>query len=71
MKLSPDTELLLDAISLVYGGACILPEDIDDAVSHTLTKLGKCACVAGKSPKEKRAFLIGYAERIKDENSAV
>lgn len=63
MNISPDSEDILKAISVINGGASIVPEDLDAAVSHAISSLGKDsiqACV-GKSPKEKRMFLIGFS----------
>ncbi len=60
---SPDTEMILDAISKIRGGASIVPEDLDAAVSHIISEIGGDAMklCAGKNPNFKRGFLICYA----------
>lgn len=60
---SPDTDVILEAISRINGGASILPEDLDGAVSQMISTLGGDAMrmCAGKNPIAKRWFLIGYA----------
>lgn len=61
--LSPDTEDILDAIATINNGASIVPDDLDDAVSHTISKLG-CEAIAaccGKPREFKRSFLIAAA----------
>lgn len=63
MRISPDVERVLEAINVIKGGASIVPEDIDSAVSHVLSSLPRKAmreCI-GLSPAQKRAFLLGYA----------
>lgn len=63
MIMSPDVERILEAINTIKGGASIVPEDIDAAVSHVLSSLPKNArmdCI-GMRPEQKRAFLLGYA----------
>lgn len=61
--LSPDTEDLLDAIATLNGGASIVPDELDSAVSHAISKLG-CEAIAaccGKPQQFKRGFLIAAA----------
>lgn len=69
--LSPDTDDILLAISIVNGGASVLPEDLDAAVSHSISKLGADAIrlCANTDDKYKRGFLIGWAERMRNENT--
>lgn len=66
--LSPETEDILDAISTVHGGASILPEDIDHAVSHMISTMESQAVMicAGKSLRDKRMFLLGYAQKARE-----
>lgn len=63
MIVSPDVEKILEAINIIKGGASIVPEDIDSAVSHVLSTLPKKVRIncLGLSPEHKRAFLLGYA----------
>jgi len=68
--LSPDVERVLEAVNVIKGSS-IVPEDIDDVVHKVLVDLGKIQEVLGMSPIARRAYLLGYAERIKDENTAV
>lgn len=63
MMLSPDVEKVLEAINTIKGGASVIPEDLDSAVSHALSLLPRAArmdCI-GMKPEMKRAFLLGYA----------
>lgn len=69
MILSPDVERILEAINIIKGGASIVPEDIDSAVSHVLSELPRKArheCI-GMRPEQKRAFLLGYAACIRSQ----
>lgn len=61
--LSPDAEDVLEAISILNGGASIVPEDLDGAVSHMISSIGGNAMrmCAGKNSDFKRGFLICYA----------
>lgn len=63
MLISPDTEDVLEAISKLKGGASIVPEDLDGAVSHMISAIGGDAMrvCAGKNSDFKRGFLICYA----------
>lgn len=65
--LSPDSDDILAAISIVKGGASIVPDDLDAAVSHVISELGPEAIryCANMSDKYKRGFLVGWAERLK------
>lgn len=64
--LSPDAERVLEAISIINGGASIVPEDLDDAVSHMISRIGSHAIRdnCGMAPHMKRSYLIGYAAAI-------
>lgn len=69
MRLSPDTERILEAINIIKGGASIVPEDIDAAVNLVLSSLGRDVimdCI-GMNPDVRRAYLLGYA-RCLDKN---
>lgn len=62
-KLSPDAKDILDAIATLNGGASIVPECIDSAVSHAISNLGAeaIAVCCGKPREFKRGFLIAAA----------
>ncbi|CAL9982763.1 hypothetical protein VPHD81_0029 [Vibrio phage D81] len=64
--LSPDTERVLEAISIINGGASIVPEDLDAAVSHMISKIGSHAIrdTCGMAPDIKRSYLVGYAAAV-------
>lgn len=66
---SPDSDDILLAISIINGGASIVPEDLDAAVSHSISGLGAEAVksCASKTPEYKRGFIIGWAERMRNE----
>lgn len=62
-KLSPDTQEILDAIAELNGGASIVPECLDSAVSHAISNISTEAIMAcsGKPREFKRGFLIAAA----------
>lgn len=66
--ISPDANEILLAISIINGGASIIPDDIDAAVSHLISELGPEAIryCANMSDKYKRGFLVGWAERLRN-----
>ena len=68
MNISPDTEQLLEAISIINkNGASLCPDDIEASVTQTLKNIGIDAVTMcfGKTYKEKQAFILGYALAIK------
>lgn len=70
---SPDSDEILLAISIINGGASIVPEDLDDAVSHSISKLGPepVRVCASKKPEFKRGFLIGWAEKMRNDGEVI
>lgn len=67
MNMSPDTDDVMEAISALRGGASIVPEDLDSAVSHVISGMGREAITlcCGKSPEAKRWFVIGAAHQLR------
>lgn len=66
MILSPDTEIVIQAINDIFGRS-LVPEDLHAAVSHSISELEKESIVTcvGKSFDFKAGYLIGYAAAIK------
>lgn len=70
---SPDSDDILLAISIINGGASILPEDLDAAVSHSISNLGPdpIRICANTVAEFKRGFLIGWAEKIRNDEKVI
>lgn len=64
--LSPDTEMVIEAINEIFGRS-LVPEDLNAAVSHSISMLGTDSILAcsGKPFEFKAGYLIGYAAAVK------
>lgn len=73
LMFSPDSHDILTAISIINGGASIVPEDLDAAVSHSISKLSPNAIkiCANSVPEFKRGFLIGWAEKMRNDHGVI
>ncbi|MGL4638560.1 MAG: hypothetical protein ACRCVX_02360 [Shewanella sp.] len=67
MIVSPDTEQLLEAMSIIDPNFNMVPEDLDGAIDRMIREIGTNELMAcsGKPSEFKRGFIIGYAQSLK------
>lgn len=73
LMFSPDSTDILTAISIINKGASIVPEDLDAAISHSISKLGPNAVEActNSVTEFKRGYLIGWAEKLRNDHGDI